>query len=123
MKLISPKLHGIIDYLLILFLFASPTLFAMPNNVSTDTYLLAAVQLILTIVTDYSFGMFRMVPLGVHRIIELIISLGLIVSAFTLFQYDERSKPYYLGLGVIWFIAALFTDTDKKRDAVKAPIL
>jgi hypothetical protein len=123
MKLISPKLHGIIDYALIIFLYASPTLFAMPKDISTDTYLLATAQLILTIITDYSFGIFRVVPLKTHRIIELVVTAGLIISAFTILLYDERAKPYYAALGIFWFIVAVFTDHDKKRDSIKAPIL
>jgi hypothetical protein len=123
MKLISPKLHGIIDYILIIFLYASPTFFAMQKDVATYVYLLATAQLILTIITDYSFGMFRMVPLNIHRLIELVISLGMIVAAFTLFQYDERTKPYFAGLGIFWLIVVIFTDYSKRRDGVRAPIL
>lgn len=123
MKLISPKLHGIIDYMLIIFLYASPTFFAMQKDVATYVYLLATAQLILTVITDYSFGMFRMVPLKVHQFIELAISLGMIVAAFTLFQYDERTQPYFAGLGIFWLIVVVFTDYSKKRDGVRAPIL
>jgi hypothetical protein len=123
MKLISPKLHGIIDYFLIIFLYASPTFFAMQKDVATYVYLLATAQLILTIITDYSFGMFRMVPLKVHQFIELAISLGMIIAAFTLFQYDERTQPYFAALGIFWLIVVVFTDYTKKRDGVRAPIL
>jgi hypothetical protein len=123
MKLISPKLHGIIDYALIIFLYASPTLFAMPKDISTDTYLLATAQLTLTIITDYSFGIFRFVPFKTHRFVELLATAGMIISAFTLLRYDERARSYYAGLGIFWFIVAVFTDHDKKRDSIKAPIL
>jgi hypothetical protein len=123
MKLISPKLHGIIDYILIIFLYSSPTFFAMQKDVATYVYLLATAQLIITVITDYSFGMFRMVPLKLHRLIELAISLGMIVAAFTLFQYDERTKPYFAGLGIFWLVVVIFTDYSKKRDGVRAPIL
>ncbi|GGH22445.1 hypothetical protein [Mucilaginibacter phyllosphaerae] len=123
MKLISPKLHGIIDYALIVFLFFSPVLFAMPKHVATYTYLLATAQLVLTVITDYSFGMFRMVKLRVHQIIEIVLSIAMVTAAFTLFEYDERTQPYYAGLGVFWFIIAVFTDYSKSRDGIKAPIL
>lgn len=85
--------------------------------------MLATAQLILTVITDYSFGMFRMVPLKVHQFIELAISLGMIVAAFALFQYDERTQPYFAGLGIFWLIVVVFTDYSKKRDGVRAPIL
>ena len=123
MKLISPKLHGLIDYVLIIFLFASPILFAMPKDVTTYTYLLATGQLVLTVITDYSYGMFRIVSLRIHQFIELFTSIAMIIAAFTLFEYDERSKPYYAGLGIFWLIVVIFTDYSKKSDVIKAPIL
>lgn len=123
MKLISPKLHGLIDYSLIIFLFVSPTLMGLPKYGASYIYAIATGQLLLTIVTDYSYGMFRMVSLKMHQVIELIIAVGMIIAAFTLFQYDELSKPFYLGLGIFWLIVVIFTDYNKSRDAVKAPIL
>ncbi|QXV66039.1 hypothetical protein INP83_02785 [Mucilaginibacter sp. 21P] len=123
MKLISPKLHGIIDYMLIIFLFMSPVAFSMTSETSAQVYTLAVVQMLLTIVTNYSFGMFRAIPLKVHGIIELLLCVGMVVAAFTIFKYDERARGYYLGLAIFWFIVVVFSDYDKSRDGVKAPIL
>nr|WP_067054441.1 hypothetical protein [Mucilaginibacter sp. L294] len=123
MKIISPKLHGILDYVLIIFLYASPTMFSLANDTATYTYILATVHLLLTILTNYSYGIFKLVPLKVHGIIELLVGVGLTVAAFTLLQYDERAKGYYAGLGIMILIIAIFTDYNTKRDTVKAPIL
>ena len=123
MKIISPKLHGILDYVLIIFLYASPIMFSMAKDTGTYTYILATAHLLLTIVTNYSYGIFKLVPLKVHGIIELFVGAGLTVAAFTLLQYDERAKRYYAGLGIMILIIAVFTDYNSKRDTVRAPIL
>ncbi len=123
MKIISPKLHGIIDYVLILFLFASPLAFGLANYAASYTYSLAALYLVLTIVTNYSFGLFKFVPLKVHGIIELVLGVGLTVAAFTALQYDERAKNYYAMLGTLILIITICTDYDPRRDTIKAPIL
>lgn len=123
MKLISPKLHGIVDYCLIIFLFLSPVLFGLPGDTGPLVYGLALLQLVLTVVTNYSSGLFRAVPLKLHGVIELLISIGLIAAAFTLFEYDDRSQKYCISLGIFWFIVVVFSDYDINKDGIKAPIL
>ncbi|RFZ92385.1 hypothetical protein D0C36_13220 [Mucilaginibacter conchicola] len=123
MKLISPKLHGIIDYMLVIFLFLSPVVFSMTSETSSQVYTIAVVQMLLTIITNYSYGMFRAIPLKLHGVIELALSVGMVVAAFTVLQYDERAKGYYTGLGIFWFIIVVFSDYNKDRDGIKAPIL
>jgi len=123
MKIISPKLHGIIDYLIVLFLYASPTTFVLPTDIANYTYILATTHLILTVVTNYSFGIFRFVPLPLHGLIELVVSVALIVSSYTVFRYDERARPFFLGFGVFLLIVFIFTDYNKKHDKITTPIL
>ena len=119
MKIISPRLHGILDYALILFLYMSPVVFGL----ATYTYTLATLYLLLTIITSYSFGIFKLVPLKVHGIIDLVVGAGIIASSFIILQYDERAKAYYAPLGIMILIIALCTDYDPRRDTAKAPIL
>ncbi|RYD93861.1 MAG: hypothetical protein EOP54_18505, partial [Sphingobacteriales bacterium] len=113
MKLISPKLHGIIDYMLIIFLFLSPVAFNMTKDTSSQVYTIAVLQMVLTVITNYSYGMFRAIPLKLHGVIELLLSVGMVVAAFTILKYDERAKGYYAGLGIFWFIVVVFSDYDK----------
>ncbi|TWR29688.1 hypothetical protein FPZ43_07450 [Mucilaginibacter pallidiroseus] len=123
MKLIGPKLHGIIDYIMIVFLFAAPTLYTMPTHSMPLVYSIATAFLLLTVLTNYSFGVFKSIPLRVHGIIELVLSIVLIILAFTFFKYDDRARPFYLSFGVFLFIIAIFSDYSRKRDVLKAPIL
>lgn len=123
MKLISPKLHGIIDYVLVVFLFLSPIAFNMTTDTGAQIYTLAVVQLALTVGTNYSFGIFRAIPLKLHGVIELMISAGTVIASFTILQYDERSRGFYAGVGIFWFIVMMFTNYDKSKDGIKAPIL
>jgi drug/metabolite transporter (DMT)-like permease len=123
MKIISPKLHGILDYALIVFLYISPVTFGLANYTATYTYTLGTLYLLLTTITNYSYGIFKIVPLKVHGIIDLIAGVCVTVAAFTILQYDERAKAYYAPLGIMIVIIALFTDYNPKRDTVKAPIL
>lgn len=110
MKFITPKLHAAIDYLVVLFLLASPMLFGMTGNLALFTYALGIVHFILTILTNFSGGAFKIIPLPVHGFIELIVGISLIAIASTLFREDTLGKPFYMGFGIAVLVVFLFTD-------------
>lgn len=98
-------------------------MFTMTTDIAGYTYGLGVIHLLLTIVTDYSFGIFKFIPLKVHGLIELVVGAGLVVISYTLLRYDERARPFYLGFGIFVLIVYAFTDYSRKRDVLKAPIL
>ena len=110
MKLNS-KIHGAIDYLVVIFLFLSPALFGLKDTTATFTYVLAAVHLILTITTKFEFGLVKIIPFNVHGMIELIVSIVLIGVAFYLGNLEGvLSRNFYLSFGIVVFITWLITD-------------
>lgn len=110
MKLNS-KTHGVIDYLVVVFLLASPTLFGLKEITSALTYVLAVVHLVLTITTKFEFGLVKIIPFHLHGLIELIVSIALIGGAFYLGSLEgELSRNFYLAFGVAVFITWLITD-------------
>jgi hypothetical protein len=115
MKFISPKVHGIIDFLVVFFLVASPLLFGMNGFVARFTYALALVHLLLTLLTDFSAGLFRVITLRLHGIIELIVGVALIVLGFTLFKDTGTGKIFYIAFGAAVLLTWLFTDYKGKE--------
>ncbi|HEU4496242.1 MAG TPA: hypothetical protein VFR70_04250 [Flavobacterium sp.] len=110
MKLNS-KIHGIIDYLVVLFLSISPALFGLKDITTIFTYALAAIHFLLTITTKFELGLIKIIPLRIHGIIELIVSLALISVAFYLGSLEgESSRNFYISFGVAVFITWLITD-------------
>jgi hypothetical protein len=110
MKLNS-KTHGAIDYLVVVFLFLSPTLFGLKDITTTFTYVLAAIHLLLTITTKFEFGLVKIIPFKIHGVIELIVSIVLIGVAFYLGNLEgQLSRNFYLSFGVAVFITWLITD-------------
>src|SRR5690349_8032031 len=81
MKQLSPKVHGILDYATVVFLLCSPYLFDMQPNGRLFTFALGFVHLVLTLITDFPMGIFKIVPLRIHGIIELIVSVVLLIIA------------------------------------------
>jgi hypothetical protein len=110
MKFISPKIHGIIDYLVVIFLLASPTIFGFTGLLTTFTYALGIVHLLLTILTNYSVGLIKVIPFTFHGIIEFIVGVALIVIAYTLFNDNAEGKLFYVIFGTVVLLTWLLTD-------------
>jgi hypothetical protein len=111
MKFISPTIHGIIDYLMVLFLAASPTLFGFSGIASTVTYAIAIIHLLLCLVTRYPLGLIKVLPVELHAAIEVIAGIAFIVLAFTLFNDNAGgSKLFYIIFGTVILLTWLLTD-------------
>ncbi len=110
MKIINSTLHGFIDYLVVLFLWLSPSLFGMEHFTAMFTYGLGAIHLVLTLTTNYKAGLIKLIPLPVHGWIELLVGVALIILAFTLFSADPVGKIFYLVFGAVVLLTALISD-------------
>ncbi len=111
MKIISSKTHGILDYATSAFLLASPTLFKMDGYLCIITYILGAVHLCLTVLTDFEVGLIKVIPFRIHGLIEVAVSLILAGLAFWL--YNNANKfgfYYYIVLAIVIMIVFILTD-------------
>jgi hypothetical protein len=111
MKFISPKIHGLIDYLVVVFLLASPGIFGFTGLVAVFTYALGAVHLLLTAATNYPLGIVKIIPVSLHATVEVLVGIILIVLAYTLFNDNAGgSKLYYVIFGTVILLTWLVTD-------------
>ena len=113
MKMISPKFHAVLDYILIMLLLASTDIFGLSKTASTLAYALGIIHFLLTVCTDFSGGIFKIISLKLHGIIEFFVSILLVVLAFTLFKGNLTDEIFYACLGLL--ILIIFTLTDYKR--------
>jgi len=110
MKMISPKLHSFLDYVTVIFLFLSPLLFSMTGTFAICVYVLATVQAMLSLLTDYDYGVFKLVPFTTHGWIEIIIAAALTAGAvFFRSMQDMQGFYYCAGLALIYLLVPLFT--------------
>jgi hypothetical protein len=110
MKFISPKVHGIIDYLVVIFLLASPTCFGFTGLLAVFTYALGAVHLLLTVFTNYPLGVVKIIPATYHASIEALVGIVLIILAYTLFKDNTDGKLFYVIFGTVVLLTWLVTD-------------
>ena len=115
MKLNS-KTHGAIDYAVVLFLWLSPTIFKLPEITSTFTYILGAIHLVLTLATNFEFGVIKIIPFKIHGLIELIVSIALFGAAFYLGKIEnDLARNFYIGFSIAVFATWLITDYSNKK--------
>jgi hypothetical protein len=69
MKPIPIALHGIIDYAAVVIFAAAPTALGLHEGPALLSYALAAVHLLMTLLTDFPAGVVRIVPLWMGVVI------------------------------------------------------
>ena len=111
MKLLSPRAHGYVDYLVVAWFLAGPNVFQFGGLAATIAYVLAGVHLLLTVATNFPLGLVKVVPFPLHGLIEV----GVAVLLFALpwvagFSIDEVAKNFYVGAGAAVLVVFLITD-------------
>lgn len=110
MQIISAKPHGVIDYLVVAFLLISPKLFGFTGLLANFTYAIAGVHFILTLLTNFNVGLFKVIPMPLHGLLELIVGIALIIVAFAVFNYTEAGMVFYSLFGGAVLMVWYFTD-------------
>jgi hypothetical protein len=112
MKLFSTKVHGVIDYLTAIVLFALPRLLGWGSNVTTLLTIMALTTLVYSLATRYELGLFKVLPMKGHLLLDALSGVLLLGAGF-LFQNDGNNVLIILLLlGLFEIGAALLTETE-----------
>ena len=104
---LSPKMHGYGDYLIVALFALAPTLFGFSGLPAVLCYVLAVMQLGMSLLTAYPLGVARIIPFPVHGTVEAIISIVLLAAPY-LFGFSEavRARNFFIvsaiGLFLVW---------------------
>ena len=111
MKILSPRVHGYLDYMVVVAFALVPTLLDFSKTPATVSYILAAVHLTETVITRFPLGLFKILPFTVHGSIEFVMSF-LLVAMPWIFGYanEAAARNYYIGAGIGLFVVWLITD-------------
>ncbi len=115
MKILSPRLHGYLDFVVVAAFALAPTLFGFMNSqVTMLCYALAGIHLSLTLLTDFPYGFIRkIIPMQIHGWIELVVAPSLIaMPRFLGFFAGEtpNATMFFTVSGVVVFGVWLVTD-------------
>lgn len=111
MKIVSSRVHGLLDYATVVFLLAAPTIFQMEGTLCTMTYVLAVVHFALTALTAFEYGLIKTIPFKLHGVIEVVVAAVLGGIALWFKNNDnELGSYFYSGLAIVIMIVFLLTD-------------
>jgi hypothetical protein len=116
MKVLSPRGHGYIDYLVVLGFLGAPDVVGMDGTPVTVCYVLAGVHLLLTVATDAPFGLVRAIPFPLHGILEFFVSVVLMGMPWLLgVAGDPNLRNFFIGSGAFVLLVFLITDYRNMR--------
>jgi len=111
MKLFGPGVHRVLDFVTVVILVLTPILSGFGGLFALVLFLLAAVHLVLTLVTRFLPGGVGAVSFWTHGIIEIVVAVALVATPFVFgFGIGSPSKRAYIFLGVWVFLVWLLTD-------------
>ena len=121
MKAISTALHGVIDYAAVLIFAAAPTALGLHDGPALLSYALAAVHLLMTLITDFSAGAIRILPLWAHNWVERIVGPALILLAFVpVVGNTQAAQAFFIVMGITIFAVERLTNYAAARSTSSA---
>ena len=114
MKILSPRGHGYIDYLVVLGFFAAPTVLELDGPPLAACYALACLHLVLTIATNAPWGVVRSIPFPLHGIVEFFAAIVIMGLPWLIGAHgDATVRHFFVGSGL--FVLAVFLITDYRK--------
>ena len=114
-KIISPTFHGILDYVVVAIFLMAPSVFGLSGAFAYGAYGLATIHFLLTVTTRFAAGLFSVLPVRAHALIELIVAIGMVVSPWV-FQFADQAAPrnFFLLFGIVLFVLGFLTQYQSK---------
>ena len=112
MKIISTRVHGVLDYLVGGLLIASPWLFDFARG-EAETWvpvILGAGAILYSLMTDYEYSLSRSISMKTHLNLDLFSGIFLAASPW-IFGFNDYVYMPHLVLGILEIGAALMTST------------
>ncbi len=111
MKVISPRTHGYFDFLTVVIFLLAPTVFGLSELPAMLAYVIAGVHLMVTLASDFPFGVVKLIPFTIHGWIERLVGPSLIALPFVFgFTDDEVARNFYIGVGLVVIVLGFLTD-------------
>jgi hypothetical protein len=121
MRFLTPRIHGILDYVAAIVLIAAPFLlgFVNANLPALCISLVLGLGLLgYSLITDYAYSLFGAVSFRIHLVFDVVLGLGLVAVPF-IFGFAGAVKTYYLamGIGFLMVVALTGSRASGKRSA------
>lgn len=110
---IKTLLHAYLDYLIATLFLLSPSLMGLSGTAEWLAYVLGCFLIVLSAVTHYPLGLFKIISFKVHGWVESILGPSLLIGHF-LFRGDAAAHHFYLSISIVIILIRLTTDYAEK---------
>ena len=111
MKILNPKVHGVLDYGLAILFLLVPGIFNFPENAATLSYIIGAVYIVASLITRYPLGAFKLLPFPVHGVLETIMAVSWLVMPWLFgFADFDAARNWFLFAGIALLAVVAITD-------------
>jgi len=118
MKIMSIKTHKFLDYATVAIFALLPSLFKFSGVPAYLSYILAVVHLLMTLLTTFSSGKPKLIPLKLHKLVEIIVGPILLVCPWILgFSAEATPRDVFIGMGVIIILVGFLSDYSMDKQA------
>jgi hypothetical protein len=111
MRLLSTKVHGVLDYLVAILLIASPWMFNFARN-GAETWVpvvLGVGAIAYSLLTNYEMGASRTLSMRSHLTLDMLSGAFLAASPW-LFNFDDVVYMPHLIVGIMEIVVAMITE-------------
>jgi hypothetical protein len=120
MKVLSPRAHGVMDYLSAAIFYLAPTLFGFGGTPAVASRVLAVGYLAFSLLTAYPLGLARVIPFRMHVAFDGVLALVLLAAPWLLgFSDVDAARNFFVAMGVVSIVVVTLTDA-RQADAEHA---
>jgi hypothetical protein len=101
MKVISDTTHGILDYLTVAIFALVPSVLGLTGFAALVSYALAAIHLVMTLLTNMPLGVLKIIPMRLHALVEMLVGPVLVVAALVLPTILGDKREFFLVMGLV----------------------
>jgi hypothetical protein len=115
MRFIPTKFHAPLDYIVGVALIAAPWIFQFSDTAATVVPIVLGIGLIAySLFTDYELGVWKVAPMAVHNLIDVVAGALLALSPW-LFGFADEGANAWVPLVVVGLAAIFLGLTTKQR--------
>jgi len=111
MKFISIRIHGLLDFVTVIAFVVIPKVFDLNGIPAQLSYALALIHLLMTLLTKFPFGVVKLIPVKLHKIVELLVGPILVIAPWVLgFSKIESARDVYVVMGLVIIVVGATTN-------------
>lgn len=117
MKVISTRVHGVLDYLVGALLIAAPWIFDFADNgpAMWVPIIIGAMSIVMALITDFELSVAKIIPMRVHLMMDVLAGLLLAASPW-LFGFADYVYLPHLVVGLTKVVVVILSERVPRTD-------